>query len=186
MSNLFVTSDLHLGHANIIKYSRRPFSSVDDMNERLVENWNSVVKDGDTVWSLGDFAFMPFDKTLEILKRLNGNINLVLGNHCQKIQANRKMLLESGLVKEMRDYKELSWDKQKMVLFHYAQRTWNGSHYGAWQLFGHTHGTMEPYGKSVDVGVDSPYILGTPVYRPFSFEEIRDFMRDREVIKDFG
>lgn len=185
MSNLFFTSDVHFGHANIIKFCNRPFASVDEMNEGLIQRWNEVVKPGDTVWSLGDFAFMPYDKTVETIKRLNGDLHMVLGNHDQKIAQNRKELLVSGLVKEIRDYKELSWNKQKMCLFHYAQRAWNGSHYGSWQLFGHTHGTMEPYGKSVDVGVDSPFILGEAPYRPFSFEEVSDFMRNREVIKDF-
>lgn len=185
MQDLYFTSDVHFGHANIIKYSNRPFASVDDMNEQLVDRWNKTVKKHDIVWSLGDFAFLPFERTKEILGRLNGQIHMVLGNHCQKIQQNRKELVNLGLVKEVRDYKELSWDKQRMCLFHYPQRAWNGSHYGSWQLFGHVHGTMEPYGKSVDVGMDSAWVLGHTPYRPFSFEEIREFMRSREVIKDY-
>lgn len=172
-------------HANIIRYCNRPFDDVEEMNEKLIENWNAVVKKGDIVWSLGDFSFSTIENTIETIKRLNGDLHMVLGNHDQKIAQNRKELLVSGLVKEICDYKELSWNKQKMCLFHYAQRAWNGSHYGSWQLFGHTHGTMEPYGKSVDVGVDSPFILGEAPYRPFSFEEVSDFMRNREVIKDF-
>lgn len=183
MSNMFFTSDVHFGHANIIKFCNRPFASVEEMNEGLIERWNEVVKPGDTVWSLGDFAFLPFPKTIEIIKRLNGNLHMVLGNHCQKIAQNRKELLESGLVKEIRDYKELSLNKQRICMFHYAQRAWNGSHYGAWQLFGHTHGDMEPYGKSVDVGVDSPFILGYAPYRPFAFEEVSQFMTNQPVIK---
>lgn len=183
MSNLFFTSDVHFGHSNIIKFCNRPFASVEEMNEGLIERWNAVVNPGDTVWSLGDFAFMPFDKTMEVIKRLNGDLHMVLGNHDQKIAQNRKELLDSGLVKEIRDYKELSHNKQRICLFHYAQRAWNGSHYGSWQLFGHTHGDMEPYGKSVDVGVDSPYVTGEAPYRPFSFEEVEAFMRNREVIK---
>lgn len=183
--NIFFTSDMHFGHANIINFCQRPFASVEEMNEGLIERWNAVVQPGDVVWSLGDFAFMPFENTLEVLKRLNGDLHMVLGNHDQKIANNRKLLLESGLVKEIRDYKEVTWNKQRMCLFHYAQRTWNASHYGSWQLFGHTHGTLAPYGRSVDVGVDSPFILGEPVYRPFAFDEITVFMKDRPVIKDF-
>lgn len=186
MSNIFFTSDCHWGHSNIIKFCNRPFSSVEEMNEGLIERWNEVVKPGDIVWSLGDFAFMPYDNIVEIIKRLNGNLHMVLGNHDQKIAQNRKELLESGLVKEIRDYKELSWNKQRICLFHYGQRAWNGSHYGSWQLFGHTHGDMEPYGKSVDVGVDSAFILGTAPYRPFSFEEIESFMRNQPIFKHHG
>lgn len=172
-------------HANIIRLCNRPFDSVEEMNETLIKNWNAVVKKGDIVWSLGDFSFSSIENTIEIIKRLNGDLHMVLGNHDQKIAQNRKELLATGLVKEICDYKELSWNKQKMCLFHYAQRAWNGSHYGSWQLFGHTHGTMEPYGKSVDVGLDSPYILDQAPYRPFAFEEVSNFMRNREVIKDF-
>lgn len=185
MSNLFFTSDTHWGHANSIKYCNRPFTNVDEMNERLIEGWNGVVGKNDTVWSLGDFAFMPFDKTLEVLRRLNGKHHMILGNHCQKIAANRKMLIADGYVSEIRDYKELSYDRQKIVLFHYPQRSWNGSHYGSWQLHGHVHGTMAPYGRSVDVGVDSAHVLGYAPYRPLSFEEIREFMDKQEILKDF-
>lgn len=185
MSNLFFSSDLHFGHANSIKYCNRPFSDVQEMNEGLIAGWNRVVGKNDTVWTLGDFAFMQLDPIMDVLSRLNGNHHMVLGNHCQKIAANRKLLLEKGLVKEIRDYKELSFDKQKIVLFHYPQRAWNGSHYGSWQLHGHVHGTMEPYGRSVDVGVDAAWVTGKAEYRPLSFEELREYMKSREVVADF-
>lgn len=187
MSDMHFTSDVHFGHNNIIKFCNRPFSSVEEMNEGLVVNWNASVKKNDVVWSLGDFSFMSFEKTKEILKRLNGEIHMVLGNHCQKIIQNRKELLDSGLVKDIRDYKELSVQlgntKQHICLFHYAQRAWNRSHHGSWQLFGHTHGDMEPYAKSVDVGIDSPWVTGKAEYRPFTLEEVAAFMKDREIIK---
>lgn len=185
MSNLFFTSDLHFGHKNIIKFCNRPFSSVEEMNDGLVARWNDVVKPNDTVWVLGDFAFTNIDHIKEILERLNGNIHMVLGNHDHEIIKYRNQLLNSGLVKEICDYKELRMYGQKICLFHFAQRTWNAAHHGAWHLFGHTHGTMEPYGRSVDVGVDSSYILGAPVYRPYAYEEIAAFMDGRPIIKDF-
>lgn len=156
------------------------------MNEALIENWNKQVAPNDTVWSLGDFAFTQFNNIEEILRKLNGQIHMVLGNHDKQIIARRKEILNKGLVKEICDAKEISWNKQKISMYHYAGRTWNGSHYGSWMLFGHTHGTMEPLGKSVDVGVDSPFVLGEPVYRPFSFDEIRTFMQQRELHDNFG
>ena len=69
----FVIADLHLGHENIIKYCNRPFKDANHMNETIVNNWNSVVSDGDIVYILGDFS-MKFDqeKTKTILDRLNG------------------------------------------------------------------------------------------------------------------
>ncbi|MGH9119072.1 MAG: hypothetical protein ACRD0A_14675 [Acidimicrobiales bacterium] len=60
------TADLHLGHANIIDYSRRPFDSVDEMNRALIDNWNEVVDD-DEVWMLGDFALGKIAESLPLV-----------------------------------------------------------------------------------------------------------------------
>ena len=80
-NNTFFTSDTHFHHQNIIKYCNRPFSSVDEMNEKLINNWNSVVGKNDIVWHLGDFCFGRKENISEILPKLNGKINLVIGNH---------------------------------------------------------------------------------------------------------
>jgi calcineurin-like phosphoesterase family protein len=83
----FFTSDTHFGHANIIKYCDRPFKHADGspnvphMNEALIENWNSVVHDGDVVYHLGDVALGPSDQWDRVLSRLNGYKILVIGNH---------------------------------------------------------------------------------------------------------
>jgi len=92
MSKMFYTADLHLGHANIIKYCNRPFKDIDQMNETLIRNWNSRVKPDDTVIHNGDFCFKntPGGKegegtvgvsAQEWLKKLNGHIVFVRGNH---------------------------------------------------------------------------------------------------------
>jgi len=87
--NYWVTSDLHLGHANIIKYCNRPFGSLEEMNEKIIKRWNERIKPDDTVYHLGDFCFksaidkgngMPI-KPMDWLKQLNGNIMLIKGNH---------------------------------------------------------------------------------------------------------
>lgn len=75
------TSDSHWGHANIIKYCNRPFKNVWEMNHVLIEKWNAVVKPTDTVYHLGDFAFLAPRQIKDLLKCLNGNITMVLGNH---------------------------------------------------------------------------------------------------------
>ena len=80
LDGVYFTSDTHFFHENIIKYCDRPFKSVDEMNEALVENWNAVVPYGAQVWHLGDFSFGGKDN-VDIVRRLNGRINLVLGNH---------------------------------------------------------------------------------------------------------
>ena len=84
MANCWLISDMHFGHANIIKFTRhdgtwlRPFSSVEEMDEHIIDNWNSVVKDGDIVYHLGDVYFEHGHK---ILPKLKGRKRLILGNH---------------------------------------------------------------------------------------------------------
>lgn len=80
--NIWVTSDTHFNHSNIIKYCNRPFSTVREMDEVLIDNWNSVVKQGDKVYHLGDVYMKASKGYIEhILHRLNGNKRLILGNH---------------------------------------------------------------------------------------------------------
>lgn len=81
MTNIWFTSDTHFGHANIIEYSHRPFKDPDHMNEVLIENWNSVIGEDDTIYHLGDVAMGPWEKWDGVLSRLNGYKVLVVGNH---------------------------------------------------------------------------------------------------------
>jgi len=68
-------------HANIIKYCKRPFSDIGEMDKKIIENWNSVVKDEDLIFCLGDFALGKEQDCLKILKKLNGHKVLIKGNH---------------------------------------------------------------------------------------------------------
>ncbi|MCU1387922.1 MAG: metallophosphoesterase [Ilumatobacteraceae bacterium] len=77
----FWTSDLHLGHANIIRYCHRPFADVDAMNAALIDRWNDTVEDSDEVWVLGDFALGAIAEMLPLAQRLRGTKVLVAGNH---------------------------------------------------------------------------------------------------------
>lgn len=177
MNTVWFTSDTHYYHKNIIEYSKRPFSSVDEMNERMIENHNDTVRPGDTVYFLGDFCFADDNKARAVLMRLNGNKNLILGNHDKNIRRKRNSFLGPRLFTSIQDYQELNVDGQFIVLFHYGCRTWNRAHRGSWLLFGHSHGSLPPFGKSVDVGVDSKAI--NDEYRPVSFGEVKTFMDTR-------
>lgn len=81
MNNVWFTSDHHFNHENMLIYEKeaRPFDSVEEMNDVLVDRWNSIVKNNDTVFYLGDFAF-GLDG-LHYASKLNGTKNLVMGNH---------------------------------------------------------------------------------------------------------
>lgn len=76
----FVTSDLHLGHANIIKYCERPFKDIKEMNCTLIKNWNKTVKNSDMVFHIGDFAWKNTDIDF-FEEKLNGQIIFIKGNH---------------------------------------------------------------------------------------------------------
>lgn len=82
MKKAFFISDTHFGDKNIIKFEDRPFNSVDEMDDKMIENWNSVVSDEDVVYVVGDFI-SNIDK-FDILNNLNGTIKLIIGNHDKK------------------------------------------------------------------------------------------------------
>lgn len=81
MIDTWFISDTHFGHANILEFEKeaRPFSSLEEMHEVMIERWNSVVKQKDIVYHLGDFAFGR--SNIAIANRLNGVKRLVMGNH---------------------------------------------------------------------------------------------------------
>lgn len=80
-SKIWLISDCHFNHRNIIKYCNRPFSSVEEMNATLIENWNSIVNNNDRVFMLGDFCLSGKDKIIEIGNQLKGRKTLIMGNH---------------------------------------------------------------------------------------------------------
>ena len=88
--DIWLVSDTHFGHANILnfvdsntgkKVRGDRFSSVEEMNETMVENWNKTVKPGDIVYHLGDVFFGPKEDFLKLWKWLPGSKRLILGNH---------------------------------------------------------------------------------------------------------
>ena len=109
---LYVTSDTHFNHKNIIKYCNRPFNDVYEMNETLINNWNSVVTPEDIIYHLGDFGFGTKEELQEIFDRLNGYKYLIMGNHDRKSKTYYQGL---GFIKVYKTKYELD----KYVLSHY-------------------------------------------------------------------
>lgn len=157
----FFTADQHFDHANIIKYCHRPFSSAKEMNEAIIDNHNSVVKPGDTVFHLGDIAFVKSFYELQklYLDKLNGKHVLIRGNHDYWADGRTPSIIEAKV------------SKQKIVCCHYSMHIWNRSHHNAWHLFGHSHGLVTGIGKSFDVGVDAHN------FTPVSFDQVSEIMK---------
>lgn len=143
------TADLHLGHANIIKSCNRPFADVGEMDRYLIDMWNTVVAPRDTVYMLGDFANwrLKSPALLEYFDALQGDKHLIIGNHDH--DATKALPWASVAHRSF-----VKIDGQELILDHYAGRTWNKSHHGSVQLFGHSHGQMPGNSHQLDVGVD--------------------------------
>lgn len=141
----FFTSDLHIGHYNCIKFDKRPFASVEEMDEELIRRWNNKVGPDDTVYILGDVIWKTRnDDAPKILKQLNGQKILIKGNHDQFIRnpEARKCFAD------IRDYYDApvtlkDGTVRRCVLSHYFIPMYNGHRYGAIHLHGHSHTSEE-------------------------------------------
>lgn len=165
--NIWFTGCTHFNHTKIIEYCQRPFSSSKEMDEKIVENWNKVVKKEDEVYHLGDFMFTNDPR--EMIRRitsLNGRIHLIRGNHDKLVFRAKDYFLD------INDIANIVIENQSIVLCHWPILCWNKKHHGSWHLFSHMHGTIndKPNGKSFDVGIDSHD------FTPISFEQVKEKM----------
>ncbi len=173
------TSDLHLFHKNILKFTRRPVKSVEEMHKVLVENWNSDVNPDDDVYILGDTSFGKVSETLEIIKELNGNLYFLQGNHCSDNLMNQLRKLPKCHAYST-PYLKRKFDKQHVIMCHYPIACWDKERYGSYMLYGHTHNTYENHGKSIDVGIDAAW-ENYGKFRPLTIDEIHEIMSDKTI-----
>jgi calcineurin-like phosphoesterase family protein len=207
MGKELITSDTHFDHGNICIYCNRPFIKPGDldntgrfvsrdisskraaaMTEVLINDWNSAVDEDDIVYHAGDFSF---GDPLPILKRLNGRIILIPGNHDKPIldllyrmpSLSDKIRVYGGLpIRNEKVYSiaEVEMWGRTISISHFALEVWNKSHRGAWNLFGHSHNTLPEATDKMrtDVGIDSHYIrCGN--YAPYTQEEVEQIMKNK-------
>jgi calcineurin-like phosphoesterase family protein len=152
---VWFTSDEHYGHSNIIKFCNRPFKDIYEQTEEIVKRHNEVVKAGDRVYHLGDMFWrtLTLRDVLAIRYRLNGQHYYIYGNHDELFHSNQVLRDSFIWCKDTFNFK--ADGLPNIWLSHYAHEDWNGSHRGAYHLFGHVHGQKpEPVGLKLDVGVD--------------------------------
>ncbi len=187
--NTFFMSDPHFYHANVIKYSNRPFPNVDEMNETMIQNINKKVGENDTLFILGDFTFGNPNQAILVLSRINcKNKFYIFGNH-------DKPMFDSKIKQffiEMTNYKEiyiedlsLEFKKQHICLMHYPILEWNKAHRGSWMLHGHCHGNLKipkelEKARITDVGVDCWN------YTPVSYQELKEKFKNCKDIVHHG
>jgi len=173
------TADPHIGHktakGNIIELCNRPFRYIEEMDRVLFGFWQDLLRSGDTFYILGDIALNKPHAIRALDKIPRGvQVHYIFGNHDESHKKHidrHKRVVWSG------DLKSIKIQNQYIVLCHYSMRTWKNNHYGSWQLFGHSHGSIHPWDRQLDVGVDSAAKL-VGEYRPMSFEEIARFIAD--------
>jgi calcineurin-like phosphoesterase family protein len=174
----FFTSDEHYGHANIIRFCNRPFSSVEDMKEGLIARHNAKVTEQDITYHLGDIFWrnVSTQEASGILSRLKGQHFLIWGNHDETA---KKLSLASHCKKFVwtKDVAMVEVGKIKIWLSHYAHRVWPDSHRGSYHLFGHTHAVVPDYRLSHDAGVDAND------YAPMSEEEVIAYMKAKPAFE---
>ena len=182
--HIFFTSDSHYGHSNIIWMCKRPYTNVEEMNRKLIENWNNVVKPDDLVFHLGDFAFGGQPLWRSIREQLNGNIILIKGNHDDRNLKNGCKVLFDGVYDQVKFYIE----NRCIYLNHYPFLCYGGSYRSeedaVFQLFGHVHSGPNSTGLDNDrLKMLFPYQYDVKIdnnnYTPVSWEQIKEIIHEQ-------
>ena len=176
--NLYI-SDLHFGHANVIKHDSRPFSDVDEMDRVMMERWNATVDEDDDVYVVGDFSFRSGRAAEWYLSRLKGRKHLIVGNHDWRTLQNDKAI---SLFVSVDSLLEIEDNGKFIVLCHYPFLSWNKDSHGSYNLHGHSHNHLgynlqnRANGRrQFDVGVDANE------FKPVSLEAIVKFFEEVPV-----
>ena len=138
MNKKFYISDMHFGHLNCLAFDNRPFTTIREHDQALIDNWNAVVEPGDIVYILGDMFWCKVSEALPILDKLNGQKVLIRGNHdrCHDNQFKKHFV-------KITDYEEVEDNGDKIVLCHYPIPCFKNHFYGWLHFYGHVHTSFE-------------------------------------------
>lgn len=194
----YYISDLHIGHANAIKFDGRPFADINEMNNAIIKNWNNRVQCNDTVYILGDFIWAKENEWQDVVKLLSGNKVLIRGNHDprQFSAATKRMFQDITNLKEIKD------SGKHVVMCHYPIPFFRaGFSDSSYMLYGHVHRTKEyeyikelrksvmagsrgygtPSGNFINVGAMMPYMD----YTPRTLEEIIEGDKEYRISDEY-
>jgi len=186
--NIFVTSDTHFSHFNIIKYCNRPFNNIQEMNEILIKNWNECISNSDLVFHLGDFQMInDYNILYKHLSRLNGDKVLLLGNHDYMTI---EQYLNAGFIDVQQRWEGII-NNNRFVMSHYQMMTWNWSHKGSINLYGHEHDRQqkipnhEIYNKLHISEKKFNVCVDANNYKPVNINIIISLMNKRDINNNF-
>jgi calcineurin-like phosphoesterase family protein len=185
---IYFTSDTHYHHKNLIrgvsswpdKSRCRDFDSIQDHDNFIVDSINSIVKETDTIYHLGDWSFGGMENIEKFRYRINClDVHIILGNHDQHIEASPDNFIH--IFSSISHYKEIKISGNRIILSHWPMKVWHKSHRGSWQLHGHCHNNLRPdewwtkskpqeRRKTMDIGMD------TNNFKPWSFDELEKIM----------
>ena len=195
---LWFISDLHLGHHNSIKFDQRPFKDIDHMHRVIVNNWNAIIQEEDTVYVLGDVGMFSSEKTQKIIAELNGTKILIKGNHDKGVNA----MMNLGFAAVL-NYAAITIAGELVTMSHCPLRgvfredvtgmrnavagdNWHGEskhvhlsveNNGQFHLHGHTHaGPKCSNGTPVDIGRQKDIGVCGHAYRPWSLSELESWI----------
>jgi calcineurin-like phosphoesterase family protein len=171
----YFTADLHFNHPWMNK-TFRGFCCQYKGTYELIRNWNKTVDRHSTVVILGDMFWSKWERW--IWDALNGEKLMIKGNHDQWLKGRDTPVW-------WRDYysKTITFgpkNKKHITCSHYAMRTWNRKQHGSWNLHGHSHGSLSPLVRQLDVGIDNAKVL-LGEYRPFSIKEIHYLLEGKTI-----
>lgn len=167
---IYYISDLHFGHAGVLRYDSRPFGSVEEMDRTLIANWNSRVTDADDVYVLGDFCYRSEKPAVWYLEQLRGKKHLVIGNHEKAVLNSSEALAHFETVDKMAHIID---GKTHICACHFPIAEWNGFHKGHYHIYGHIHARLGPafqYMRGLDRALNAGCMIN--YYMPVTFPEL--------------
>lgn len=167
--NLYI-SDLHFGHANVIKFDQRPFTDVDEMDRCMIELWNARVSSDDDVFIVGDFCHRAGKTPDWYLRQLKGHKHLIVGNH-------DKVTIDcENAAKYIESVDKMLYvpDGDKHIcLCHFPIADWNKARHGSWHIYGHIHsdvGDVYQFMQERERALNAAACINN--YTPASFNEL--------------
>ena len=166
---IYYIADTHLGHANIIRLNNRPFKSIEEMDRKIIDNWNKIVKPEDDIYIVGDLMYKCPDPG-KYLAQLSGKKHLIKGNHDKYIKNKgmQKYFESISLIEDIMD------GGRRVILCHYPMVEWDGYFRNSIHIYGHIHNNIENKAYKVMKEIPNAYNAGADIldFTPCTLDDV--------------